>query len=146
MKNLQTADNVLIARHEDFTVYPILTTFDSPPAHFKLGQKLTGQLDPGQNYALIASGDLSHVLREDGPYGFNADGPKFDRELAGFLQAENISDILKLDNKYPQAADCGLRSFAFCFGILDSAGIKLKPKILSYEGPFGVGYLVAKLS
>jgi hypothetical protein len=28
-------------------------------------------------------------------------------------------------------------------GILEESGLNWKPEILSYEGPFGVGYLVA---
>jgi len=51
--------------------------------------------------------------------------------------------ILKLDDLYPEAGECGLRSFCFLLGILEAGGIDWQPEILSYEGPFGVGYLVA---
>lgn len=97
--------------------------------------------------ALVASGDLSHCLREDGPYGFNPDGPKFDKELIESLKKKDVENILKLDEKYPEAGECGLRSFCFLLGILEahstSSGQAYQPEILSYEGPFGVGYLVA---
>lgn len=121
-----------------------LTNFKSPKDHFVAGKKLAGELDKDKLYALIASGDLSHVLREDGPYGYNPDGPKFDQRLLELLKQRKVSEILNLDEKYPEAADCGLRSFAFALGLLDALNIKIKPEILSYEGPFGVGYLVAK--
>jgi len=49
---------------------------------------------------------------------------------------------LKLDELYPEAGECGLRSFCFLLGILEASGISWQPEILSYEGPFGVGYLV----
>ena len=39
------------------------------------------------------------------------------------------------------AGECGYRSILILMGILD--GLNIKPRILSYEGPFGVGYLVA---
>jgi len=48
-----------------------------------------------------------------------------------------------LDDLYPEAGECGLRSFCFLLGILEASGISWQPEILSYEGPFGVGYLVA---
>lgn len=44
---------------------------------------------------------------------------------------------------YPEAGECGLRSFSFLLGILEESKINWKPEVLSYEGPFGVGYLVA---
>ena len=122
-----------------------LTSFESPMEHFASGQKMTKNLDPHKIYALIASGDLSHVLMEDGPYGYHPDGPKFDQELIKLLAEKKVPEILKLDDKFPEAADCGLRSFAFAFGILSGCNIKINPKILSYEGPFGVGYLVARI-
>ena len=39
-----------------------------------------------------------------------------------------------------EAGECGLKSIVILLGILD--GINYKPRLLSYEGPFGVGYLV----
>jgi len=97
--------------------------------------------------SLIASGDLSHYLKPEGPYGFNSQGPEFDKNLIEALNEKDINKILKLNEKFPEAGECGLRSFSFILGILEahsaSSGLKWQPEILSYEGPFGVGYLVA---
>ena len=90
---------------------------------------------------------MSHCLKEDGPYGLHPDGPKFDKELIESLKKKGIENILKLDEKYPQAGQCGLGSICFILGILEthstSSGRSYQPEIISYEGPFGVGYLVA---
>ncbi len=120
-----------------------LTGFEPPKFSFNKGREFYKKLKENQNYALIASGDLSHCLKEDGPYGFNPDGPKFDKALMEFLKKKDIKNFLKLDEKYPKAGECGLRSFSFLLGILEEAKINWQPKILSYEAPFGVGYLVA---
>jgi AmmeMemoRadiSam system protein A len=40
-----------------------------------------------------------------------------------------------------RAGECGLRSIVIMLGALD--GLDVRPEVLSYEGPFGVGYLVA---
>jgi len=100
--------------------------------------------------ALIASGDLSHCLKEDGPYGFHSDGPKFDKTLIECLKNKDIEGILNLDTKYPEAGECGLRSFCFLLGFLEEYSKNSKQtwqtEILSYEGPFGVGYLTAKFN
>lgn len=40
-----------------------------------------------------------------------------------------------------RAAECGLRSFQMMSGALD--GLAVRPRLLSHEGTFGVGYAVA---
>ena len=118
---------------------------EEPKFYFEEGKKVYKSKIQNQKskIAVIASGDLSHCLKEDGPYGFHPDGPKFDKELIESLKKKDVENILKLDNKNPEAGECGLRSFCFLLGILEESGINYQPEILSYEGPFGVGYLVA---
>jgi aromatic ring-opening dioxygenase LigB subunit len=120
-----------------------LMGIEPPKFYFEEGKKTYQKMDKDKKYALIASGDLSHCLRENGPYGFQPDGPKFDKELIESLKKKDITNVLKLDDKYPEAGECGLRSFCFLLGILETSGLNWQPEILSYEGPFGVGYLVA---
>jgi len=117
---------------------------DEPEIYFEKGREIYNLKirDLKQKIALIASGDMSHCLKEDGPYGFHPDGPKYDKEFIELLKKKDIKRIFRLDNLYPQAGECGLRSFCFLLGILEGSGINWQPEILSYEGPFGVGYLV----
>lgn len=90
----------------------------------------------------IASGDMSHALKDSGPYDYDVDGPKFDG-----LMEENIRSQMpwRIFNESSEliahASECGLRSFALMMGLLKNIGYK--SKVLSYEGPFGVGYLCA---
>lgn len=52
----------------------------SPLDHYRLGQCIARAVDTlGRRAVFIASGDLSHKLREEGPYGFSPAGPEFDR-------------------------------------------------------------------
>ncbi len=119
-----------------------LTDLESPATWFEKGKKTYLELDEEKDYVLIASGDMSHCLKEDGPYGLHSDGPKFDKALIEYLKKKDIKNFLKLDEMYPEAGECGLRSFCFILGILDASEIGWQPEILSYESPFGVGYLV----
>ncbi len=119
-----------------------LTELKEPEFYFQEGKETYRKLKKDKEYALIASGDLSHSLKEDGPYGFNPQGPKFDKTLLEFLEKKDIENFLELDNYFPEAGECGLRAFSFLFGILEESGLKWQPEILSYEGPFGVGYSV----
>ncbi|WP_407313431.1 AmmeMemoRadiSam system protein A [Desulfosporosinus sp. SB140] len=90
--------------------------------------------------ALVASGDLSHRLKEDGPYGYDPAGLKFDQAVYKNLQR----DVRKLSHLpidlVENAAECGYRSLRLALAAKEGA-----PEVLSYEGPFGVGYLVADL-
>jgi len=120
-----------------------LMDLEAPEFYLNQGKEIYKKLDKNKKYALIASGDLSHCLKEDGPYGFHPDGPEFDKDLIEALKKKDIEKILKLDEMFPEAGECGLRSFCFLLGILEDSGLDYQPEILSYEGPFGVGYLVA---
>ena len=123
-----------------------LIGFGEPKFYFEKGKgvyKSISQRSNSQKVALIASGDMSHCLKEEGPYGFHPDGPEFDKALIDNLTRKDLVKILKLNEMYPEAGECGLRSFCFLLGILEASRISWQPEILSYEGPFGVGYLVA---
>jgi aromatic ring-opening dioxygenase LigB subunit len=118
-----------------------LTGTKEPCFYFEQGKKIAKEMK-NKKYALIASGDLSHRLKEDGPYGFHSQGPKFDEALISYLKKKEIEKIKKLDEEFPEAGECGLRSICFLLGILENSEIEWQPKILSYQKPFGVGYLV----
>ncbi len=52
----------------------------SPLQHYQLGQCAAKAVDKlGRRAVFVASGDLSHKLRDDGPYGYAPEGPVFRR-------------------------------------------------------------------
>ena len=90
----------------------------------------------------IASGDLSHKLKPDGPYGFVPEGLVFDRAIVDIFSSGDLDGLFSLDEDLCEAAaECGLRSFRIMAGALE--GMRYSSELLSYEGPFGVGYGVA---
>lgn len=92
--------------------------------------------------AVIASGDLSHALQSEAPAGYNPAGEKFDALIQELLANDNVAGMLQLDKQLVEgAAECGFRSFLILMGILRNT--KYNYKQYSYQGPFGVGYLVA---
>lgn len=112
--------------------------------HFKFGQLLQNIIkNTKKRIAVVASGDLSHRLTPSAPAGFHPDGKKFDAKLITLLKERKIKEILNLELQFVEnAGECGLRSIIILLGILDKFDYNVK--ILSYEGPFGVGYLVAE--
>lgn len=125
-------------------VEEILVTNPSYEYYFNLGKEYRKKLEPEkEKTAIIASGDLSHVLKEDGPYGFNPAGPKLDKIIIEEVKNNNPQKLLNIDPVIlEEGAECGLRSILFLFGAF--SGLKYKTEVLSYEGPFGVGYMVAE--
>jgi len=105
------------------------------------GQRMGQILEhlPGR-YALVASGDLSHRLKEDGPYGFDSAGPEFDQYVLKALQRDTKKIVDLPVDLVEKAGECGYRSLRLALAAKEGA-----PEVLSYEGPFGVGYLVADL-
>ncbi len=98
----------------------------------------------GRRVALLASGDLSHGLTHDAPGGYLPKGKDFDSLLARLLAVTDVECIVKMDpDLVAQAGECGYHSIVMMLGALD--GYDVKAEVLSYEGPFGVGYLVASL-
>ena len=115
----------------------------SPAEHYRLGMAVQEAARTlGRRVVFIASGDLSHKLTEDGPYGFAPEGPRFDARITKDFASCDLLDILCMDHSLAdRAAECGLRSFQIMAGAFDRT--QVTSELLSYEGPFGVGYGVA---
>ena len=114
-----------------------------PADHYRLGQIIANAAEnTGRSTVLIASSDMSHKLTRDGPYGFAKDGPEFDGIVAkalsegDFLALFNIPGTLR-----ERAAECGYNSLMVLAGCFDRR--KVNARLLSYEGPYGVGYAIA---
>lgn len=115
----------------------------SPLEHYRLGRLVQQTAERlGRRVVYVASGDLSHKLAADGPYGFSPDGPAFDEAVCEALASGDFLSLLTMDpGLCERAAECGLRSFQIMAGALD--GTPVRAELLSHEGPFGVGYGVA---
>lgn len=114
-----------------------------PLTHYRFGQCIAAAAEGlGRRVVVLASGDLSHKLKADGPYGFAPEGPDFDRQVTAALGGGDFLPLLRMNPEFAQAAaECGLRSFQIMAGTLDRKAVMRE--LLSYEGPFGVGYGVA---
>lgn len=93
--------------------------------------------------AIVASADMSHRLTEDAPNSYDPNGPIFDKQLVALVKENDVDGILDFDSYLADVAgQDALWSIAILLGALDGQGFK--SKVLSYEGPFGVGYMVAE--
>lgn len=123
-------------------IIPIAYSWLDRAKHFSFGKAIAeaAQKSP-ERIGIVASGDLSHRLIQ-GSQAEIENGKKFDQQLIKDLKENKLEEICIYDEDLVEnAGECGYRSIITLLGALD--GIEAKPEVLSYEGPFGVGYLVA---
>ncbi|MFZ5974099.1 MAG: AmmeMemoRadiSam system protein A [Bacillota bacterium] len=96
----------------------------------------------GRKIAVVASGDLSHRVNAESPYGACPEGEQFDSFINGSLEANDIPRLLSVDHALREkAGECGYRPLVMLCGAFD--GVRAGIQVLSYEAPFGIGYGVA---
>lgn len=111
----------------------------------KFGQLIDKAVEKSEEQAIvIASGDLSHKLSNQGPYSYSPYGKEFDEKIMEFIERGTMDEIINFDfDLAEKAGECGLRSLIITAGALRNKN--LCTQVASYEGPFGVGYGTAKL-
>jgi AmmeMemoRadiSam system protein B len=124
---------------------PLTFCWLSLEKHFAFGKAIRKAAEQSQKrVAIIASGDLSHRLIPNAPAGYDPMGKVFDEKLVKAISCVDSKAVLNFEPAViERAGECGLRSITILLGALD--GLKVVPEVLSYEGPFGVGYMVASL-
>jgi len=128
--------------YEDYSLVRISVSGLSLQEHYDFGKKVAASVSD-KRVVFIASGDLSHKLKHDGPYGFAEEGVIFDKTVTEILSSGDFDKLLNIDEELVEAAaECGLRPLVMMAGVLD--GVEVTSELLSYENTFGVGYAVAK--
>ena len=119
-------------------------------AHVAFGTVVgEAMLEAKHRVLYVASSDLSHRLKPGAPAGFDPRGAEFDQLVADHFTAGDWRGLLAIDpNLVAAAGECGYRSLAVLSGVVaaaQAAGLETENRLLSYEGPFGVGYLVGEV-
>jgi MEMO1 family protein len=121
-------------------------SFLSNQDHLNFGSCIRSAVESsGRSAAIVASGDLSHRLRPDAPAGYNPEAHRFDEAIVEAIEGNTPQRIISVDTNLRRlAGECGYRSMLVGLGAMEH----LPPacEVLSYEAPFGVGYLVAQLT
>ncbi|MDK2973506.1 MAG: hypothetical protein PWP23_3261 [Candidatus Sumerlaeota bacterium] len=94
---------------------------------------------------VLASGDMSHRLTVDAPGGYHPDAQRFDAAFVQAVERASIQTILNFD--------ANLRAIAG-EDVVDASIVAIAARepgteaceLMSYEGPFGVGYSIAVFS
>lgn len=131
--------------YKEYKIVHITPGFTPLEENYKIGQLIQDVINQsGKSVLTVCSGDLSHALKDDGPYAYHPSGAAFDDKIEAAISNSDPVSLIEMDSKFiDEAAQCGLRSFLIGFGLVDSYGYQ--SDVLSHEGPFGVGYLTGYL-
>lgn len=96
----------------------------------------------GKRTALVVSGDLSHCLKREGPYGYRDAGMAFEEKIDALMRAGDTAGLMAFDARtLNDAAQCGMAPLRIAISALGT----ISPVVYSHEWPFGVGYMIANL-
>ena len=111
--------------------------------NYRFGMIIKKAVDSlNRRVVFIASGDLSHKLQVNGPYGFIEEGPIYDKKIQEICKTTHFNDLINFDHVLmDRASECGHRSLTIMAGLYD--GFDVKSQNYSYQDIGGVGYLVA---
>ncbi len=133
-----------LTQGQDVRVVPVAYSNLSAREHLKFGTALKEVIDRSdKRIAVVASGDLSHCLATVSPLGFRPEGELYDTAAQTAVKNFSISTILSLEPEtVTMSGQCLNEQLLVLFGVLEKKNVR--PEILSYEAPLGVGYLVAQ--
>jgi aromatic ring-opening dioxygenase LigB subunit len=124
---------------------PAATSQASRRALRQAGQRLAAHPEfMATRMAIVASGELSHCLFPGAPDGFHPDGSRFDEAVCAAIAGSTLRALDALpDGVVQNASEHALGPLSVLAGLLGDTGVTFDP--LSYEAPFGIGFLVALL-
>lgn len=126
-----------------FQLVVISLSFLPYATHRVIGESLRAAAENlGRRIAFVASGDLSHRLTPDAPAGYSPAARTLDSEIVRLVREGALEDLARIDPEVVEdGGECGLRSFIALSGYAGKDPVPTR--VLSYEGPWGVGYLTA---
>ena len=130
----------IMKKYTDFKLVRIGLSGFSLSTHYRMGMLCSTVAEElNRRVVYVASGDLSHKLKEDGPYGFNASGPVYDERIMDVMSSGEFDRLLDFDETLcNMAAECGHRSFVMLAGALDRKSVSIER--LVHQDVTGVGY------
>ncbi len=127
------------AMKKDYKVVRVSISGLSLLKHYTFGKCIKEAVEKtGRRVTVISSGDMSHRLKEDGPFGYSKDGSVFDTAFCSALQSANFLSLFGFEDEVlDNAIECALRPATIMAGTMD--GHFAKAEMVSYEDTYGVG-------
>lgn len=130
----------ILQKYKDFKLVRMGISGISLSDHYRFGMMVKKAVEEeGRRVVYVASGDLSHKLQPDGPYGFDKRGPVYDEKIMEVMGSGEFDKLLDFDSDLLNgSAECGHRSFVIMAGSFDRTAVRIEK--LSHQDVTGVGY------
>jgi AmmeMemoRadiSam system protein B len=141
-----TVPSLYLLKTDEVKVVPVAISMLGWDEHWLFGSavaKAAGQVHG--DVAIVASANLSHRVTEDAPHGYDPCGAKYDGLIRDAIARGQLKEFLDIpQHLVSEASECGMSPLLVLGGAFD--GETVDGRILSYETPFGIGYLVAEIT
>jgi AmmeMemoRadiSam system protein B len=141
-----TIPSLYLLRTDEVPVVPIAISLLGWDEHWLFGTAIQkAAQEVGGEVAIVASSNLSHRVTMDAPHGWHPSGPEFDAAIRGAVERGQLREFLDVPRDVcREASECGMGPLLILGGAFDGGAVK--GRILSYERPFGIGWLVAEVT
>lgn len=129
------------ACEKKFKVVALAMSLESKQVHYDFGKIINRVCAQSkENIIFVAASELSHTVTKEAPQGYQPDAKDFDAHAVKYLKSGMTENFLLMDSFDEDEFFChGLRPIATLLGAIDGTDMKLQD--MSYEAPYGVGYL-----
>ena len=141
-----TVPALYLLKQDEVRVVPVAISMLGWEEHWLFGTAIAKAAEriPGET-VIVASSNFSHRVTPDAPHGYSAAGPTFDTRVRDAVERGRLRELLDIPQDLcREASECGFAPLLVLAGAFD--GRTVKGRVLSYEAPFGIGYLVAEVT
>lgn len=141
-----TVPSLFLIRKDETKVVPVSISMLGWDEHWLFGTAIAHAAQKtGEDVVIVASSNLSHRVTPGAPHGYSAAGAEFDERVRDAFERSRLGEMLDIPQELcREASECGFAPLLVLGGAFD--GKAVKGRVLSYEAPFGIGYLVAEVA
>ena len=140
-----TVPSLYLLKTDEIRVVPVAISMLGWDEHWLFGTAIAkaAQQIAGETL-IVASANFSHRVTPDAPHGYSPAGAEFDGMVREAVEQGRLRDLLDIPKHVcREASECGFSPLLVLAGAFD--GHSVKGRVLSYEAPFGIGYLVGEV-
>jgi AmmeMemoRadiSam system protein B len=140
-----TVPALYLLKEDEIRVVPVAISMLGWEEHWLFGTAIAKAAEriPGDT-VIVASSNFSHRVTPDAPHGYSAAGPTFDTRVRDAIERGRLRELLDIPQDLcREASECGFAPLLVLAGAFD--GRSVSGRVLSYEAPFGIGYMVAEV-
>jgi aromatic ring-opening dioxygenase LigB subunit len=140
-----TVPSLFLLRTDETRVVPVSISMLGWDEHWLFGTAIAKAAEQIEgDTVIVASSNLSHRITPDAPHGYSSTGADFDGRVREAFERGSLRELLDMPlDLLREASECGFSPLLVLGGAFD--GRRVKGRVVSYEAPFGIGYLVASI-